>query len=237
MRVSVLKMAVLNARACWQQISIRGGSNREVLNRIKETGDIFMAWSDREWILDGAAVRVSMIGFDYGIEEIRNLDGLHVENINPDLTSSIDITVASSLDSNRNISFQGPGKVGNFDIPNDVAQEMLAVPLNRDVIKRYITGVDILRGDRKYWLIDFRALSEEEAGVYQLPFQYVVEHCKPFRLRNRNRIRKRFWWRLGASGEKYRTAAATCGRQIFTSQVANIGYSAGIPLTICLQIR
>ena len=46
--------------------SIRGGANREVLKRIKETGDIFMAWSDREWILDGAAVRVSMVGFDNG---------------------------------------------------------------------------------------------------------------------------------------------------------------------------
>ena len=31
--------------------SIRGGVNREVLKRIKQTGDIFMAWSDRDWIL------------------------------------------------------------------------------------------------------------------------------------------------------------------------------------------
>src|SRR5690606_28971960 len=30
--------------------AIRGGSNRQVLDRIKESGDIFMAWSDREWI-------------------------------------------------------------------------------------------------------------------------------------------------------------------------------------------
>lgn len=29
--------------------SIRGGANRRVLERIKETGDIFMAWSDRPW--------------------------------------------------------------------------------------------------------------------------------------------------------------------------------------------
>ena len=38
-----------------------------VLQRIKDS-DMFMAWSDREWILDGAAVRVSMIGFDDGTE-------------------------------------------------------------------------------------------------------------------------------------------------------------------------
>ncbi len=46
--------------------SIRDGANRRVLERIKQTGDIFMAWSDRDWILDGAAVRVSMVGFDDG---------------------------------------------------------------------------------------------------------------------------------------------------------------------------
>ena len=42
---------------------IRGGANREVLKRIKETGDIFFAESDRDWILDGANVHVSMVGF------------------------------------------------------------------------------------------------------------------------------------------------------------------------------
>ena len=30
--------------------SIRGGANRKVLERIKETGDIFWAQSDRDWI-------------------------------------------------------------------------------------------------------------------------------------------------------------------------------------------
>jgi len=33
---------------------IRGGANRKTLQRIKESGDIFFAESDRPWILDGA---------------------------------------------------------------------------------------------------------------------------------------------------------------------------------------
>ena len=41
---------------------IRGGANRQVLDRIKNTGDIFMAWSDREWVQDDTLVHVSMIG-------------------------------------------------------------------------------------------------------------------------------------------------------------------------------
>ena len=42
---------------------IRGGANREVLKRIKESGEIFFAVSDRDWILDGANVHISMVGF------------------------------------------------------------------------------------------------------------------------------------------------------------------------------
>ena len=53
---------------------IRGGANRRVLERIKESGDIFCAWRDRPWILDGAAVRVSMVGFDDGSEQRRLLN-------------------------------------------------------------------------------------------------------------------------------------------------------------------
>jgi type II restriction/modification system DNA methylase subunit YeeA len=40
--------------------SIRGGANRRVLARIRESGGIFFAEADRPWILNGAAVRVSM---------------------------------------------------------------------------------------------------------------------------------------------------------------------------------
>jgi type II restriction/modification system DNA methylase subunit YeeA len=44
--------------------SIRGGANRKVLERIKNTGRIFNAWSDEPWVNDGAAVRVSLICFE-----------------------------------------------------------------------------------------------------------------------------------------------------------------------------
>ena len=65
---------------------IRGGANRDVLKRIKNSGDIFFAESDREWVLAGANVHVSMVGFDIGSEESRILDGELVVNINANLT-------------------------------------------------------------------------------------------------------------------------------------------------------
>ncbi|MFI4855139.1 MAG: DNA methyltransferase, partial [Phycisphaerales bacterium JB065] len=40
---------------------IRGKDNRKVLERIKAKHVIFEAWADREWILDGAAVHVSIV--------------------------------------------------------------------------------------------------------------------------------------------------------------------------------
>jgi type II restriction/modification system DNA methylase subunit YeeA len=43
--------------------SIRGGANRKVLERIRETGQIFEAWSDEAWVNEGAAVRVSLVCF------------------------------------------------------------------------------------------------------------------------------------------------------------------------------
>ena len=67
--------------------AIRGGANRKVLERIKETGDIFWAQSDRDWILDGATVHVSMVGFDDGIQNEReNWTARQCPAINADLT-------------------------------------------------------------------------------------------------------------------------------------------------------
>ena len=56
--------------------SISMAGNRPVLEHILESGGIFMAWSDLPWMLDGAAVRVSILGFDDGSQTERTLDGL-----------------------------------------------------------------------------------------------------------------------------------------------------------------
>src|SRR6266567_5589238 len=61
---------------------IRGGLNRVVLKNIRKTGGIFFAESDRPWVLDGANVHVSMVGFDDGSEKKRVLDGKPVSVIN-----------------------------------------------------------------------------------------------------------------------------------------------------------
>jgi type II restriction/modification system DNA methylase subunit YeeA len=87
---------------------IRGGASRVVLERIKESGSIFMAWSDRPWILDGAMVHVSIVGFDDGSQTNRTLDGKPVSVIHANLTSEAETTAAVELAENSGICFMGP---------------------------------------------------------------------------------------------------------------------------------
>jgi hypothetical protein len=108
--------------------AIRGGANREVLKRIKETGDIFFAISDRDWILDGANVHVSMVGFDKGFEKFRTLDGRAVDEINSNLTAHADVTAAKRLAANQDIAFSGTKKSGDFDIADEIARKWLIAP-------------------------------------------------------------------------------------------------------------
>ena len=43
--------------------SIRGGANRKVIERLVRDAELFDVWSDEPWIVDGAAVRVSLVCF------------------------------------------------------------------------------------------------------------------------------------------------------------------------------
>ena len=207
--------------------SIRGGANRKVLERIRESGDIFWAQSDREWILDGAAVNISMVGFDSGVEESRILDDRVVPTINSDLTGAIDLTQAQRLSENAGIAFMGDTKGGSFDIPEDVAQRMLNAPLNpnrrpnSDVISPWINGSDITRRPRGMWIIDFGVdMPEQEAALYEVPFEYVLEHVKPTRMKNKRAAYRERWWIHVESRPAMRAALAPLERYIGTARVA-----------------
>jgi type II restriction/modification system DNA methylase subunit YeeA len=205
--------------------SIRGGANREVLKRIKNSGDIFMAWADRAWILEGAAVRISIIGFDNGSEERKALEGVFVKSINPDLTGDIDITKSKPLSENSRIAFIGTQKSGPFDIPAEKAEELLRAvnpseKSNYDVVRRYYNGEDITDGVRDVWAIDFAQMSIEEAAQYELPFNYVKEKVYPIRLQVRREAHKRKWWLYGEVRPGMRHALEPLPRYIITPRVS-----------------
>ena len=203
--------------------AIRFQSNRPALERIKETGDIFEAVSDQDWVLDGANVHISIICFDDGSETTRVLDGELVNNINPDLTAGADLTQARTLAENAGISFVGDMKVGPFEIQSDVAEAMLRQPNphgkpNSDVIKRWMIGRDINQTSRDMWIIDFGVnIPVEEAALYEAPFEYVRANVKPGRDNNRDAQFREYWWLHGRPRIEMRRSLVALSRYIGTS--------------------
>jgi type II restriction/modification system DNA methylase subunit YeeA len=215
--------------------SIRGGANREVLARIKRTGDIFMAWSDREWSLEGAAVRISMIGFDDGAQRERALDGRAVPHITPDLTASVDITIAKRLRENARIAFQGIIKAGEFELTDAEARAMLAAQnasgrSNADVIVRFYDAHDLVQRPSVRWMIDFGVnMPESEAAQYELPFAHVRQKVYPVRQKARRRAYRDRWWIHGEARPGLRQAIRGLSRVLCTTAVAKHRIFVWIP--------
>lgn len=205
---------------------VRFQSNRSVMSRIKETGDIFAAYSDMNWVLDGATVHISVVCFDDGSEEIRTLNGEGVGQVNIDLTSGVDLTLAKRLSENADIAFRGIDKIGEFDIDETTATSMLGQPnpdgrSNADVVKRWINGKDITERSRDMWVIDFGVNTPEaEAALYETPFEYVKRVVMPTRINNRMRWRAENWWLHGSPASTMRQQLSSLTRYIATPKVA-----------------
>ena len=205
--------------------SIRGGKNRVVLDRIKASGDLFMAWPDEPWQQDGAAVRVSLFAFDDGTETLRTLNDGHVSVINADLSVGADVKQAQKLPENAGLSFIGTQKGGAFDIPGDLARSWLALPnpdevSNADVLKPWVNGLDLTRRPSGRWIIDFAQMDEATAAQYLTPFDYVQQHVKPTKIQNRRANRAKHWWRFDEPAPNLRTGTANLGRFIGIPRVA-----------------
>ncbi len=203
---------------------IRGGANRRILERISETGNIFWAYSDREWILDGATVHVSMVGFDKGVETLIALDGSTVSNINTDLTSNVDLTIAKRLKENSGIAFMGVTPAGPFTVSDAIAKAWGELPnpngqLNNEVLRSYYNGQDMVGNPRNVWIIDFGIGTPiEEATSYQAPFEYVMKYVKPARMKQRSTIKE--WWLHERARPDMRQAIKNLPRYIATPRVS-----------------
>jgi len=192
--------------------AIRGGANREVLKRIKETGDIFFAESDRDWILDGAAVHVSMIGFDDGSTKDRLLDGKPVEIIHANLTSLSDTTTSKTLTVNLKICFIGTKKAGKFEIAESQAITWLRSPNthgkpNSDVLRPWVNGNSLVTVRQQKWIVDAGvSMPLAEMAGYEKPFSHVVKFVKPDRDKNNEPRTKENYWIHKRPGPDLRAA-------------------------------
>ena len=190
--------------------SIRGGANRGALQAATDGCPIFDAWADEPWVIDGAAVRVSLICFSEAGDTYSKgkfLNGEPVDDIHTDLTArsggvGIDLTGARRIPANSGVAFMGDTKGGPFDVPGDVAREWLRLPANpngrpnADVLKPWVNGMDVTRRSAGKWIVDFGwEMSAADAALYEAPFGHVKEHVWPMRQRNRRKVYRVYWWR------------------------------------------
>ncbi|MGC8476529.1 MAG: class I SAM-dependent DNA methyltransferase [Acetobacteraceae bacterium] len=210
--------------------SIRGGPNREVVNRIGEVAAIFEAWSDEEWTVEGASVRVSLVCFaPPATAPSPRLDGRPAARIFADLTGhdGLDLTQARRLDENRGVAFMGDTKGGAFDVPGEVARRWLDSPPNAngrpnsDVLRPWMNGKDIVQRATDRWIVDFGCtMSEAEAAYYAAPFSHVVTRVKPKRTENNRLMYRQFWWRHAESRPGMKAKIAGLRRFIITPTLA-----------------
>ena len=199
--------------------SIRGGASREALQRIKSSGGIFFAESNRAWALDGANVHVSMVGFDDKSEKTKILDGRTVASINTNLTSIADITLAAQLKESAGICFVGASPKAPFEFEFVRAREMLLAPMNvngrpnSDVVRPSIGAVDITKRDPDKWTVDFGLMEMDQAAPYELPFEYIRANILPIRQERRDDYRGK-WWQYARPRVELREALAGCERQV-----------------------
>lgn len=211
--------------------SIRGGANRRVLDRIVESGEIFNAWSDEDWINEGAAVRVSIVCFGKIQGRGATLDGHAVGRIGADLTGAVgehidDLTLARPLSDNLGKAFIGTQKSGDFDVAGDVARAWLREPnahgvSNTEVLRPWANGMDIARRSSDRWIIDFGTnMPVDAAERYERPFAHILVHVKPMRDKVSREGHRKYWWRHGESRVGMRAALRALHRYIATPRVA-----------------
>ncbi len=228
--------------------SIRGGANRRALQTATDNRPIFDAWSDEPWVVDGAAVRVSLVCFSRtGDESVActSLNGQPVDEIFADLTGrragiGVDLTSVRRLAENASVAFMGDTKGGSFDITGDQAREWLRLPsnpngrTNADVLKPWVNTMALTRRPTGKWIVDFGwTMSEGDAALYEEPFRWVQEHVQPKRQENRRKAYRENWWRHVEPRQGMWSALTDLSRCIATPAVAKHRLFLWLDTRIC----
>ena len=232
--------------------SIRGGANRKALRVATDGHLIFDAWADEPWVVDGAAVRVSLVCFS---DRAGNpptpvrLDGQPVDEIYADLTArcgetGVDLTKAKRLAQNTGVAFMGDTKGGPFDVSGDLAHTWLCLPTNpngrpnADVLRPWINGMDLTRRAAGKWIVGFGwSMSEREAALYEEPFRHAKTHVYPARQQNRRESYRVNWWRHVEPRQGMWRALGGLLRYIATPTVAKHRLFAWCDTRICPDHR
>ncbi|GAM04987.1 DNA methyltransferase yeeA [Novosphingobium sp. MBES04] len=156
--------------------AIRRGTNRKALSGPAAANGIFHAWSDQEWTVDGADVRVSLICFEPQQHRDATLDARKVSAIGADLKPKLTETAPLVISTNKGVAAQGTISGGPFEVPPDLARRFLSAPTNpngetnAEVLRPWKNGDDLTDRPSDWWIIDFGEREQAEAAFFELPY-------------------------------------------------------------------
>jgi len=110
------------------------------------------------------------------------------------------------------IKVQGEGFVINQIEKDDLID---ANPDNKDVVRPYLTGMDIAQGIGAIptaWIISFGLMSYAEAVKYPRPLRILEERVKPYRDGLSGQIHEKDFWKFWDKREKFFAAMAGKGQ-------------------------
>lgn len=175
------------------------------LNYIVESGGVITdAVSSQDWPGE-ANVDVSIVNWIKGplsIEPQRVLNEQSVDGIDTALRpSTIPVADVPPLSANRNLAFQGFLPGAKFDIPPEVAENLLARAdaAYAEVALPYLDGRDIARtADQRptRYTIDFAQMELEEAMRYPAALDVVRQQAKDARESSNSYSRNPRWWQF-----------------------------------------
>lgn len=208
---------------------------------------IFEAQHNLPWVIEGAAVAVSIVCFAAEGDRCAassTLDGRPVRAIRSDLRDidlAFDLRSLRRLEENRHTAFQGVKLAGRraddeneqdedekgFAIDRTTADRLRAAGgnpngrPNSDVIRVYWSGDEALGRPRDRWVIDFGpTATEAEAQAYAAPYAHLERIVRDRRQGNREGRAARRWWVHQRARRGMRDAIAGLERFLVTVEVA-----------------
>ncbi len=193
-------------------------------------------WVDAQ---NGAAVRIAMsvgtLGEKTGslFEVIAETPGKHesevilderIGYILPELRvgSSVRATVrlrANMLICQQGVKLVGPPRSDGFIVRSGQLSQYR--PSELSIIKPFLSNRELTQGSKGRFVIDFSGYSEQGAReIAPAAFQRLYDTVRPFRLQNRDALRRQNWWLFGRSNERMRDSIRNLRRFIITPEVA-----------------
>lgn len=236
--------------------SIGDGASRVTLDKIKEKGVIYTAWSDEDWVNDGAAVTVSLICFSSKAttNNPAKLNGKVVGEVTSSLKELVhyDIAKAKALKFNKGVAFQGViprGEIkkkqkialglpdASFVLDGPTARAMLTQPATpkgdpiSKVVMPYCIADDITTRPLDRFIVNFGQMDVKEAAMYAEPFAAIAT-VKLHRDQMEDGKDKRNWWQLARLREKMLTKLRVLPRYIAVARVSKHHIVSWMPSSV-----